>query len=156
MKGLPGYSGMIEHSRHAELQKVCQEFRILTVYLFGSMVDRGMDILDNKIPEEIDPLADLDVGVVFLQPVHDPKERIKLYGRLYSDLSDIFSPLSLDLVFLQETGIILQFEAFHGRLVYSFDDDLRTDYEERVIKYYQDWKPVYDLYTKEVLEAIRR
>ena len=108
-----------------------------------------------KLSVNLDPLADLDVGVVFLQAVSDPKERVKLYKKLYSDLSDLFSPLSLDLVFLQETGVIFQSEAINGQLIYSRDDDQRTDYEERVIKFYQDWKPVYDQYTNEVLEAIR-
>lgn len=120
------------------------------------MANEGVSLLDGQTPEKLDPLADLDLGVVLMEPISDPKERIKLYGRLYAGLSGIFSPFPLDLVFLQETGVILQFEAINGQLVFSHDDDQRIDYEERVIKYYQDWKPVYDLYTKEVLEAIRR
>lgn len=141
--------------RKRELLRICSGYPILAVYLFGSMADEGVGLLDNKMPVDIDPLADLDVGVVFLLPLSDPKERVKLYKRLYSDLSDVFSPLSLDLVFLQETGVIIQSEAINGQLIYSRDDDQRTDYEEIVIKFYQDWKPVYDQYTKEVLEAIR-
>ncbi|MBI5193805.1 MAG: nucleotidyltransferase domain-containing protein [Nitrospirae bacterium] len=141
--------------RKRELLRVCSGYQVLAVYLFGSMADEGVGLLDNKMPVDIDPLADLDVGVVFLLPLSDPKERVKLYKRLYSDLSDVFYPLSLDLVFLQETGVIIQSEAINGQLIYSRDDDQRTDYEERVIKFYQDWKPVYDQYTKEVLEAIR-
>lgn len=135
--------------------RICEEYPILAVYLFGSVVEEGFALLADKLPENVDPHADIDVGVVFLQAVSDPKDRIRLYKRLYSDLSEIFSPLSLDMVFLHETGIIIQYEAISGQLIYSHDDDQRTDYEERVMKYYQDWKPVYDQYTKEVLEAIR-
>ena len=142
-------------SKKLELYRICEGYTILAVYLFGSMANEGVALLDNKLPVNLDPLADLDVGVVFLQTVSDPKERIELYKKLYSDLSDLFSPLSLDLVFLQETGVIIQSEAINGQLIYSRDDDQRTDYEERVIKFYQDWKPVYDQYTNEVLEAIR-
>ena len=142
-------------SKKLELYRICEGYTILAVYLFGSMANEGVALLDNKLPVNLDPLADLDVGVVFLQAVSDPKERIELYKKLYSDLSDLFSPLSLDLVFLQETGVIIQSEAINGQLIYSRDDDQRTDYEERVIKFYQDWKPVYDQYTNEVLEAIR-
>lgn len=141
--------------RREELRRICEESRILAVYIFGSMTSEGVSLLDNKKPGNVDPLADIDVGVVFLQPVSDPKERVKSYRKLYSDLSDLFSPLPLDLVFLQETGVIIQFEAINGQIVYSHDDDKRTDYEEKVIKFYQDWKPVYDQYTKEVLDAIR-
>ena len=142
-------------SKKLELYRICEGYTILAVYLFGSMANEGVALLDNKLSVNLDPLADLDVGVVFLQAVSDPKERVTLYKKLYSDLSDLFSPLSLDLVFLQETGVIFQSEAINGQLIYSRDDDQRTDYEERVIKFYQDWKPVYDQYTNEVLEAIR-
>ncbi len=69
-------------------------------------------------------------------------------------MSEIFSPYLLDLVFLQETGVILQFEAINGLPIYTFDEDKRLEYEEHVIKLYQDWKPDYDQYKKEVLEAI--
>lgn len=85
------------------------------------MVNEGMALLDNKAPGKIDPLADLDVGIVFMKAVTDPKERIKIYGRLYVNLSDLFSPFPLDLVFLQETGIMLQFEAINSQLIYSCD-----------------------------------
>lgn len=142
-------------SRKRDLLRICEEYSILSVYLFGSMANEGAALLDNKIPANDDPLADLDAGIVFLHPVSDPKERLKYYRKLYSDLSDLFFPLSLDLVFLQETGVIIQAEAINGQLVYSRNDDQRTDYEEMVVKLYQDWKPVYDQYTKEVLEAIR-
>lgn len=72
------------------------------------------------------------------------------------ELSELLSPLSLDLVFLQKTGVVIQYEAINGILVYSCDDDLRLDYEEGVIKFYQDWKPDYDRYVNEVLKAISR
>lgn len=39
----------------------------------------------------------------------------------------------------------------YGILIYSHDEDWRLDYEEMVIKFYQDWKPEYDQYTNEVL-----
>ena len=53
-------------SRRRELLRICEEYQILAVYLFGSMANEGVALLDNKVPEDVDPLADLDVGVVFL------------------------------------------------------------------------------------------
>jgi predicted nucleotidyltransferase len=141
--------------RRVKLNKICNDYSILAVYIFGSMAEKVAVMLEDKKPEGInDPLADIDVGVVFLKRPLSPDERIKLYGRLYSELSEVFLPCKLDLIFLQEAGVILQFEAINGILVYSFDDDKRLEYEEQVIKFYQDWKPDYDEYTKEVLEAI--
>lgn len=133
---------------------ICKNYDILAIYIFGSCAKEGANLLKGIKPEEVDPLADVDVGIVFLKKPLDAKERIKTYGRLYAELSELVSPFSLDLIFLQETGVIIQFEAINGILVYSHDDDLRLDYEERVIKFYQDWKPDYDRYTNEVLEAI--
>lgn len=135
-------------------KQICKDYDILAVYIFGSCAKEGANLLKGKKPEEVDPLADVDVGVVFLKKPLDAKERIKTYGKLYAELSELFSPFSLDLVFLQETGVIIQFEAINGIVVYSHDEDLRLDYEERVIKFYQDWKPDYDRYINEVLEAI--
>jgi len=139
-----------------KLANICKAYGILAIYIFGSIAKDGAALLESKMPKRIDPLADIDVGVVFLERPLKPKERIKIYGRLYSELSEVFSPFTLDLIFLQETGIIIQFEAINGILVYSSNEDLRVDYEERVIKFYQDWKPDYDQYTKEVLETISR
>lgn len=137
-----------------KLNQICRDYGILGAYLFGSIAKKGADILKGKSPDKIDPFADIDLGIVFLERPLDAKQRIKIYSKLYTELSEVFYPFTLDLVFLQETGVILQFEAINGTLVYSHDDDLRLDYEERVVKFYQDWKPVYDKYTNEVLEAI--
>lgn len=139
-----------------KLNKICKNYGILAAYIFGSLEKEGADLLKDKKPEKVDPLADIDVGVVFLKKPLDAKERIKTYGRLYMELSEILSPLSLDLVFLHKTGVVIQYEAINGILVYSCDDDLRLDYEEGVIKFYQDWKPDYGRYVNEVLEAISR
>jgi predicted nucleotidyltransferase len=141
-------------SKKERFNKICADYNILSAYIFGSMSKEGSAILNGKKTKKISPLADIDIGVVFLKGKLNLRERIKTYGRLYSELSDIFSPFTLDLVFLQETGVIVQFEAINGILIYSHDEDMRLDYEERVIKFYQDWKPDYEQYTKEVLEAV--
>ncbi len=147
--------GYFPVKRKGKLNKICNDYGILALYIFGSMAEKVAVMFKDKKPGGItDPLADIDVGVVFLKSPSSPEERIKLYGRLYSELSEVFLPYKLDLIHLQEVGVILQFEAINGILVYSFDDDKRLEYEEKVIKFYQDWKPDYDEYTKELLEAI--
>tara|TARA_B100000315_G_scaffold250518_1_gene283485 strand:- start:6932 stop:7441 length:510 start_codon:yes stop_codon:yes gene_type:complete len=142
--------------KREKFNKICSDFGILTAYLFGSIAEQGKELLDAKNPAQIDPLADIDMGIVFLKKPSNPKEKIKIYGKLFSKLSEIFSPFPLDLILLQETGVIIQFEAINGVSVYSHDEDRRLDYEEKVIKLYQDWKPDYDQYTREVLEGITK
>jgi predicted nucleotidyltransferase len=137
------------------LNRICKNYGILAAYIFGSMVEEGNACLEGKKSIKIkDPISDIDLGVVFLEKLLSPKERIKVYGNLYPELSEIFSPFTLDLIFLQETGVILQFAAINGLVVYSYNENMRLEYEVMVIKLYQDWKPDYDQYTKEVLEAI--
>jgi len=141
--------------RKEMFDSICKNYGILTAYIFGSMTEEGAACLEGGISGKMqDPLADIDLGVVFLERPLSPEERIKTYGRLYSEMSEIFSPYPLDIIFLQETGVILQFEAINGLPVYIFDEDKRLEYEEHVIKLYQDWKPDYEQYKKEVLEAI--
>ena len=79
--------GLLVKKRHRinkrmKIEEIGQTYKILAIYLFGSMANEGMALLDNKASGKIDPLADLDVGIVFMQAVTDPKERIKIYGRL--------------------------------------------------------------------------
>lgn len=139
-----------------KFKKICKDYGILAAYLFGSIAKEGAGLLNGKKPGKLDPLADIDLGVVFIKKHLNTKERMKTYSRLYTELSEIFSPFNLDLVFLQETGVNIQFEAINGILAYSRDEDLRIDYEERIIKFYQDWKPDYERYINEVLEAVNK
>jgi len=101
--------------------KICKDYDILAVYIFGSMSKEGIAILNGKKPKKIDSLADIDLGIVFFKKQLNPNKRIKVYSGLYLELSDIFSPFTLDLVFLQETGIIIQFEAINGILAFAKD-----------------------------------
>lgn len=62
----------------------------------------------------------------------------------------------VDLVLLNRASIEFRFLVIkHGRLIFSADEEQRTDFEDMVIRDYLDFKPVLDLYRKEVREAIK-
>ncbi len=62
----------------------------------------------------------------------------------------------VDLVLLNRASIEFRFLVIkYGRLIFSANEDKRTDFEDIVIRDYLDFKPVLDLYRKEVREAIK-
>jgi hypothetical protein len=83
------------------------------------------------------------------------KETRKVYGIIYEELCPLFRPLELDLVFLQETDYLLQFEAIQGENVFFSSRNFQDRYEEEVMSRAADWKFENEIYQKEFLESIR-
>lgn len=140
-------------NKRLEFKRVCQQYNLICAYFFGSQAEIGEKILSGQRPDNEDRLSDLDLGVVFAR--FHLKDKLEVHGALEGDLEEIFAPFSLDLVFLQETNWLLQYEAICGRVAYAISDELRTDYEEKVLKFAEDWKYTYQLYQQEVMEAIK-
>jgi hypothetical protein len=55
------------------------------------------------------------------------------YGNLYADLSGIFQPFKVDLVFFHEVQALLKYEMIRGQCVYAADRR-RTDDDEEMVK----------------------
>jgi predicted nucleotidyltransferase len=132
---------------------ICSRFGITLAYLFGSQVEVGEALLENKNFSVDEAMGDVDLGVVFIK---FPEGAVrKVYGSIREELSPLFKPLELDLTFLQETDFLLQFEAIQGKSIYCINEDFQSNYEDRVMNWAADWKFEYDLYQREFLEAIR-
>lgn len=97
-----------------ELSRVCRKHGVALVCLFGSRSGAGAAMLAGEKVEAGDPLADLDVGIVTEAPLPQPPQRARFYAALYNDLEDIFKPLPLDLVLLEENHSVFQLEAIKG------------------------------------------
>jgi hypothetical protein len=104
-----------------------------------------------------DSYSDLDLGMVFLNPeiFKNTRKKLQVYGHLFDDLSALFSVFKLDLVFLEETDYLLQYEAITGINIFKGNDISLSDYMEHVLKYAADWKFEVDRFHQEVMEAIR-
>ncbi len=62
----------------------------------------------------------------------------------------------VDLVLLNTATIEFKYLViYRGQVIYSMDEEKRTDFEDEVIRDYLDYKPVLELYRKEVREAIK-
>lgn len=135
------------------LDDLFKQHRVRIAYLFGSQKDKGVAFLKGQ-SIEIERDSDLDIGVV-LEDLPSPEQRLDLYMNLYADLSEVFNPFNIDLVLLQETDTLFQYEAIKGELIYYDDEEFLDSYEELVIKKAEDLSFKRIEFEKDFLEAIR-
>lgn len=144
-------------NRTSRLAEVFRKHGIGLAYLFGSKACEGAELLGGTgtgtTPVD-DPLADLDLGVVTADPLPEPAGRPGLFVALYDDLEEVFKPLRLDLVLLEETHSVFQFEAIKGTCVYQVSDRFREDYEMRVLRRAADFRPVLRRFHREAIEEV--
>ena len=135
-----------------KLRDICQKYNIALVYLFGSQKENSLKVLNGEKVDINDPLADIDVGIVFSQDIESIPERHKVYSYIYNDFEDLFLPYHLDLVFLQECHSVFQTEALLGICVYSISEEFKDEYEMMVLRRAADFKYVLDKYAEDALE----
>jgi predicted nucleotidyltransferase len=133
------------------LKKLLRSYQVKIAYLFGSQKEAGMAFLVRE-ERKIGKRSDLDIGVVFEKLSVKP---FQVYGELYADLSAIFEPFKIDLVFLQETYVLLQYEAIKGELLYYEEESFLDDYEEMVMKQAADLSFKKIEFERDFLEAVR-
>ena len=139
-----------------KLIKICRQYSIRLLYLFGSQAEEGLQILNGSAIELSDPLTDLDLGVVFRNGLPAAAKLLKLYSALDNLLTDLFLPLPLDLVFLQEQHSVFQAEAVTGICIYTDDPLYKEYYEEDVMRRAADFKPFLEMFYKERFEEISK
>lgn len=143
---------MAPQSRQEELGCLCRQHGLALVYLFGSQAARGAKLLAGEQSAPTDALADLDVGVVTLEPLPSPRERWQFYAELFNDLEDLVKPFPLDLVLLEENHSVFQSEAVKGICVYQASEDRREEYELSILRRAADFLPVLESYFRERAE----
>jgi len=133
-----------------QIKSLAERYGITLVYLFGSQAVKGQKFLNGKdtAPEE---RSDLDIAVAFKDI---PSEPLKTYGELYKELSEIFEPFIVDLVFIHEVDTLMQYEIVRGERVYEFDILHADEFEENVMKRAEDLTFKKKIFNREVLEAI--
>ena len=111
---------------------ICRKHGVSLLYLFGSQKDTALRVLLGEVAEIGDPLTDADVGAVMDSSGLTVGRRLDLYAALHNDLEDLFLPLRLDLVFLDETHSVFQSTAISGVMLPAkgFKMRMRTQYCE--------------------------
>jgi len=134
------------------ISNISLKYNIGLIYIFGSQIETGLDLL-NEIPREFtDPLTDIDIGVVFKTGLPGLSERYTLYSSIYNQLEDVFAPYPLDLVFLDETHSVFQGNAICGQCIYYCSMEFKESYEEKILMRAADFRPFLERYLDEVLE----
>lgn len=124
-----------------KLKEIAEDYGLIEVYLFGSKIT-GFARKD----------SDLDVAVRFQNGLPAIAQRGKIYGDIFSDLSTVFKGEKIDLTFIEEAPLHLQFKIVaEGELVYSKEKVQSLNFLEKVVNQYRDYKFFIDEYFQGVL-----
>ncbi len=96
-------------------------------------------------------ISDLDLAVSFKSIPSDP---MKIYGVLYKELSEVFEPFSIDLVFMHEVDTLFQYEIIKGIRIFEKAESLADEVEEMIMKRAEDLAFKKRIMNREILEAI--
>ena len=123
-----------------QLTRIFVQHNALAGYLFGSQIE-GM----------ADAMSDVDIGVIF------GGKDISIHSLLIlqDDLQRLFGSTPVDLVLLDKASVTVAFKAIsQGEILYSANDEVRTDFEEKVLRDYHDFAPFLKKFYLDVQEAI--
>jgi predicted nucleotidyltransferase len=144
------FCDILQKMREETLKIIAEKFGIRLIYLFGSQADAGRTYLEGgKI--ESGPFSDLDVAVSFEKP---PAATMKVYGNLYREISELFDPFSVDLLFMHEVNSLFRYEIIRGVRIYERDGLIADEFEERVMKIAEDLIFKKRIFDQEVMEAM--
>ena len=122
--------------RQRDLERVCETFGLLAVYLFGSRADDGLRLLQGE--EVSREGSDLDIGVVFR---HSSPDFHRL-STLQVQFEDLFHPLRVDVVPLQRVDALFQFSAIDGHRIAATDPFAADSYELWVMNRAEELLPI--------------
>ncbi|MBI5746645.1 MAG: nucleotidyltransferase domain-containing protein [Nitrospirae bacterium] len=143
--------GKMIYSSNASINSIFKKYAVSIAYLFGSQMDAGRRYIEGK-GIEVEKDSDLDIGVVFINP---PEDVYNVYGNLYADLSNIFKPFKIDIVFMHEASFIFRFEIIKGHRIYALNADDADEFEEMVIRYASDLSFKRKMFEPDFYEALR-
>ncbi len=126
-----------------KLGKILERHQVIAAYFFGSRAEGTAN-------ED----SDYDFAIL-VDNSYTQDDGNNLIMELAEEMQALLGK-DVDLVLLNRASIEFRFLVIkHGRLIFSADEEQRTDFEDVVIRDYLDFKPVLELYRKEVREAIK-
>lgn len=136
--------------KYGRIHAVAEKYGLSMIYLFGSQAIQGNRYLEgiDTIP---DKTSDLDIAVAFRNL---PTSLMETYGHLYRDMEEIFNPFDIDLVFLHEVDILMQYEIIKGVKIYEADEFLTDQFEEKIMKQAGDLIYKKRIMDREIMEAV--
>lgn len=126
-----------------ELKNLLGRYRVTAAYLFVSRIEGvATENSDYDFAILVDKEYEQDDINYLLMELKDEAESL-----LQNEV---------DVVLLSNASIEFKYLVIsRGQVIYSSDEEKRTDFEDEVIRDHLDFKPFLDLYRKEVREAIK-
>lgn len=129
----------------SELIGFCKEQDdVVSLYLFGS-----------RASGTAGPLSDIDIAILLKEgrncEVYKDRE-----GFYWDKVNEILYTDEVSFVLLNIAPLTIQYGVItDSKVLYSSNEDIRLSFEERVINFYMDFKPILDEYNKELLRQIK-
>lgn len=99
------------------------------------------------------PGSDIDIGVVFFDKTDLKNNPVEVYDDLRREFAKKFKTQSIDLVYLEETPLSLQFSAVSdSKILYQSSQTTFADYKERVLNYYFDFKFTENIFNQALIQ----
>ena len=125
--------------RRAAVEKICQEFHVAILYVFGSRADEVYDWLEGKVSELAPGPSDVDVGIKAVPgirwSVHDKVQ-------LAIALEDLFGCNRVDVVVLDTANPFLADEIIRGNRLFARDEYEADEYDLYVLRRTGDLAPL--------------
>lgn len=122
--------------RQKALEIIRDKYDLLAVYLFGSRADDGLRLMRGDAIEATG--SDLDIGIVFSK--NEPN--LLQLGSIQIELSDVFSPLTIDVVPLHKVDPLFQFRAIDGHRIIESDRHRADIFELEVMRRAAELLPI--------------
>lgn len=111
-------------------KKLLRDLGVGTTLIFGSYIT-GIK----------HPKSDIDIGIVFKDKRMKRENPVEVYGSLYEEFKKKFKFENIDIVYLEESPLSLQYKAVrNGIVLYEESPVFYADYKEKILKYYFDFK----------------
>ena len=121
-----------------ELARICREYGIADLYVFGSRAAEIAALVRNEAVEETRPESDADFGVL---PESEGIWLPEKTADLTAELEDLLDVPRVDLVFLPRADPFLAVDIIRGELLYTSDADRQAEYELYVLRRAGDLLP---------------
>jgi predicted nucleotidyltransferase len=136
--------------RHTELERICREFGVAILYVFGSRADEVREWLEGRETMLVSGPSDVDIGVQAAPGVH---WSIKNKVLLAIELEDLLGCNRVDLVVLNTADPFLAEEVIRGERLYATDEYEADEYDLYVLRRAGDQAPLEREWLAQVLEV---
>lgn len=109
-------------------------------------------VFGSKISKTSHPLSDIDVGIVFEDERLRKKDPVDVYGDIYEIFREYFDENKIDVVYLRDVPLSLQFKAISkGKTIYSVTPEFLANYKEEVMNRYFDFQHIENIFNRAFL-----